>query len=109
MCIRDSVCSFENRIQDNYKIPHMGWSEVMQTREHPIWNNIPDKSFFYFVHSYFVDINEQDNILSKTSYGLEFTSSLFKNNIVAVQFHPEKSSSNGLRLLENFIKWDGQI
>lgn len=87
----------------------MGWSEVMQTREHPIWNNIPDKSFFYFVHSYFVDINEQDNILSKTSYGLEFTSSLFKNNIVAVQFHPEKSSSNGLRLLENFIKWDGQI
>ena len=103
------VCSFENRIQDNYKIPHMGWSEVMQTREHPIWNNIPDKSFFYFVHSYFVDINEQDNILSKTSYGLEFTSSLFKNNIVAVQFHPEKSSSNGLRLLENFIKWDGQI
>tara|TARA_X000000368_G_scaffold284101_1_gene225584 strand:+ start:653 stop:1288 length:636 start_codon:yes stop_codon:yes gene_type:complete len=107
--IDGKACSFDKRIEGSYKIPHMGWSEVIQTQEHPIWANISDKSFFYFVHSYFVDIIESNNILSKTSYGLDFTSSLFKNNIVAVQFHPEKSSSNGLRLLENFTKWDGQI
>ena len=97
------VCSFENRIQDNYKIPHMGWSEVMQTHEHPIWNNIPDKSFFYFVHSYCC-LSSKD-ALTETTHGEDFISSVAKDNIFAVQFHPEKSQDTGLELYKNFLDW----
>ena len=102
--ITGRVCSFENRIQDNYKIPHMGWSEVMQTHEHPIWNNIPDKSFFYFVHSYFIEPDDKTNIIGETKYGDNFCSVIAKNNIIAIQGHPEKSSKAGLQFLKNFIE-----
>jgi glutamine amidotransferase len=90
------------------KVPHMGWSRVDQHRAHPLWNGIDDGSRFYFVHSYFADTAESDWITGTTEYGVQFTSAAGRENIFAVQFHPEKSQHAGLKLLENFVNWDGQ-
>ncbi len=87
------------------KLPHMGWSRVNFTKDISLTNQIHNDSFFYFVHSYYVTTSTSDNVMSYTEYGCKFISSLQKDNIVAVQFHPEKSSTNGLKLLNNFIKW----
>ncbi|MDC0089293.1 imidazole glycerol phosphate synthase subunit HisH [Gammaproteobacteria bacterium] len=103
------VLSIERKMNSNLKVPHMGWNKVKQENKHPLWNNIPDGAFFYFVHSYFVKPLDKSNILSTTNYDLDFASALCKDNIAAVQFHPEKSSKMGLRLLENFINWNGEI
>ena len=83
----------------------MGWSRVSFTQDSALTNQIDDNTFFYFVHSYCVTTSYQENVMSYTEYGCKFISSLQKDNIVAVQFHPEKSSKNGLQLLDNFIKW----
>ena len=85
----------------------MGWNKVSKKNNHIIWNNIEDESYFYFVHSYFVEPKNKNYILGQTSYGIEFVSAIYRDNIVAVQFHPEKSSRTGLKFLENFINWDG--
>lgn len=90
------------------KIPHMGWNQVKQTREHPLWNGIPQDSRFYFVHSYYADSADNKNVAGLTQYGIEFTSVAARDNIFAVQFHPEKSQKHGLQLLENFINWNGE-
>lgn len=103
------VLSIKRKMNSNLKVPHMGWNKVKQENKHPLWNNIPDGAFFYFVHSYFVKPLDKSNILSTTNYDLDFASALYKDNIAAVQFHPEKSSKMGLRLLENFINWNGEI
>ena len=103
------VLSIERKMNLNLKVPHMGWNKVKQENKHPLWNNIPNGAFFYFVHSYFVKPLDKSNILSTTNYDLDFASALYKDNIAAVQFHPEKSSKMGLRLLENFINWNGEI
>ncbi len=89
------------------KIPHMGWNEVHQTRSHPLWQNITQDSRFYFVHSYFVEPDDKDFIAGSTAYPDDFTSVIAKDNIFAVQFHPEKSQRAGLALLANFLQWDG--
>ena len=103
------VLSMKRKMNSNLKVPHMGWNKVKQENKHPLWDNIPDGAFFYFVHSYFVKPLDKSNILSTTNYDLDFASALYKDNIAAVQFHPEKSSKMGLRLLENFINWNGEI
>tara|TARA_B100000768_G_scaffold74081_1_gene70845 strand:+ start:462 stop:1097 length:636 start_codon:yes stop_codon:yes gene_type:complete len=103
------VLSIKRKINSNLKVPHMGWNKVKQENKHPLWGNIPNGAFFYFVHSYFVKPLDKSNILSTTNYDLDFASALYKDNIAAVQFHPEKSSKMGLRLLENFINWNGEI
>lgn len=90
------------------KVPHMGWNEVMQSRPHPLWKDVPDKSRFYFVHSYYIEMPHSEKITSTTHYGKEFVSSLADDNIFATQFHPEKSQTAGLTLLRNFLRWDGQ-
>lgn len=90
------------------KIPHMGWNTVSQTREHPLWRGIAQDSRFYFVHSYYVDPEEDSLSIGKTSYGIEFTSAIACDNVFAVQFHPEKSAHDGLHLLRNFAHWNGQ-
>jgi len=90
------------------KVPHMGWSPVEQQKAHPLWHDIADHSRFYFVHSYFADTAEDDWITGTTEYGVRFTSAAGRENIFAVQFHPEKSQHAGLKLLENFVNWDGQ-
>ncbi|MCE5181372.1 MAG: imidazole glycerol phosphate synthase subunit HisH [Betaproteobacteria bacterium] len=89
------------------KVPHMGWNEVQQTGAHPMWAGIPDASRFYFVHSYYVEAGHPDMVAAFTLYPFPFTSAVAAKNIFAVQFHPEKSQSAGLRLLANFVTWDG--
>ena len=87
------------------KIPHMGWSQVHQAVDHPLWHGIEDESRFYFVHSYFV-VPEDDSLTAGTTdYGETFTSVIARENLFAVQFHPEKSADSGLQLLKNFINW----
>tara|TARA_B100000700_G_scaffold23401_1_gene22649 strand:- start:1786 stop:2394 length:609 start_codon:yes stop_codon:yes gene_type:complete len=91
------------RFQHGLKIPHMGWNQVQFTRQNPIFSGIPEDSFFYFVHSYYVDPFDDDILLGETEYGLTFCSAIAKDNIVATQFHPEKSGEIGLSLYKNFL------
>ncbi|MBI1943940.1 MAG: imidazole glycerol phosphate synthase subunit HisH [Betaproteobacteria bacterium] len=87
------------------KIPHMGWNEVCQQRAHALWAGIADRSRFYFVHSYYPQ-PAQDTLTAATCvYGVTFTCAVARDNIFAVQFHPEKSQSSGLQLLSNFVQW----
>ena len=87
------------------KVPHMGWNEVVQTRPHPLWKGIEDRARFYFVHSYCVDPLDSAWIAGTTDYGIPFTSAVARDNIFAIQCHPEKSARSGLALLTNFIEW----
>ena len=89
------------------KIPHMGWNQVKQQFDHPIFNGIPDKTNFYFVHSYYVDPVDEAIVAGETEYDVVFTSAIACDNVFAVQFHPEKSAADGLQLLKNFTGWDG--
>lgn len=89
------------------KIPHMGWSVVHQTQAHPLWNGIAQDTRFYFVHSYHARSEKTSEVAAVSNYGLEFTCAAAKENLFAVQFHPEKSRQQGLRLLANFLEWDG--
>ncbi len=88
------------------KVPHMGWNEVWHHGAHPLWRDIPDGDRFYFVHSYYVDAARDDVVAGHTDYGIRFTSAVSRDNIFAVQFHPEKSARAGLQLLTNFIRWN---
>ena len=90
---------------EKLKVPHMGWNEVTQTRPHPLWEGIADQSRFYFVHSYCVQPLEPACIAGSTDYGIPFTSAVARDNIFAIQCHPEKSAQAGLTLLANFIRW----
>jgi imidazole glycerol-phosphate synthase subunit HisH len=87
------------------KVPHMGWNQVHVQRNCPLFHDIPNGSEWYFVHSYFVDPSDPMVTASTTNYGDSFVSTIWKDNIVACQFHPEKSQSVGLRLLKNFGEW----
>ena len=87
------------------KVPHMGWNGVRQTRPHALWAGIGDEERFYFVHSYYVAPVDPALIAAETDYGAVFTSAIARDNIFAVQFHPEKSAHAGLRLLANFVGW----
>ena len=88
------------------KIPHMGWSRVEQVQPHPLWEGIDDGSRFYFVHSYYVVPEDDSLVAGVTEYGIRYASVLARENLFAVQFHPEKSADTGLRLLENFVNWE---
>jgi glutamine amidotransferase len=90
------------------KIPHMGWNRVSQTRTHPLWRDIDDGSRFYFVHSYYFDADDDELEVGSTEYGIGFTSAIARDNLFALQCHPEKSARNGLRLLKNFVNWNGR-
>jgi glutamine amidotransferase len=87
------------------EIPHMGWNEVIQERPHPMWLGIPDRSRFYFVHSYYPAPRDRSLTAATCIYGAPFTCAVARDNIFAVQFHPEKSQSAGLQLLSNFVRW----
>ena len=89
------------------KIPHMGWSKVHQITNHPLWDGIPQDTRFYFVHSYCAQADIQAEVSGITTYGMQFVCAAAKENLFAVQFHPEKSRQQGLRLLANFIDWNG--
>ncbi len=87
------------------KIPQMGWNQVRQC-PHPLWSGIPDRSRFYFVHSYYVQPDDESLVVGLTEYAATFASVLARGNLFATQFHPEKSAQAGLRLLQNFLDWD---
>ena len=87
------------------KIPHMGWNEVFQERPHAMWQGIADRSRFYFVHSYYPQPADRALTAATCAYGVTFTCAVARDNIFAVQFHPEKSQSSGLQLLSNFVQW----
>jgi len=92
---------------EKLKVPHMGWNKVEQVA-HPLWNGIEDQSRFYFVHSYYVNAQNESQIKGRGHYGKDFVAAIGENNVFAVQFHPEKSHKAGLQLLKNFLQWDGQ-
>jgi len=92
---------------DFLKIPHMGWNAVKFVSDHPVFRDIPPGSEFYFVHSYYPQPASADISAGMTEYGITFASAVAFRNLVAVQFHPEKSGKPGLRLLDNFCRWQG--
>jgi glutamine amidotransferase len=93
---------------EKLKVPHMGWNQVQQTLEHPLWAGIAQGSRFYFVHSYYPVPRDRSLIAGYSLYPAPFTCAVAKSNLFAVQFHPEKSQEAGLRLLANFVQWDGR-
>ncbi len=96
------------KLPSGLKVPHMGWNQVRQTVKHPIFEGVPDGSNFYFVHSYYGAPDDGSVVAGETGYGVTFASSLIKGNMVATQFHPEKSGAMGLKLLDNFLKWSSK-
>jgi glutamine amidotransferase len=92
-------------LDSSLKIPHMGWNEVQQARPHALWDGIPDRSRFYFVHSYYPEPADRSMAAATCAYGISFTCAVARDNIFAVQFHPEKSQNSGLQLLSNFVQW----
>jgi glutamine amidotransferase len=91
----------------NLKIPHMGWNRVRFLKPHPVFKNLPERAEYYFVHSYYPAPAQAAMVLGVTDHGLEFPSAIGWQNLVATQFHPEKSGRFGLQILENFLAWDG--
>ena len=99
------------RLPDGQKVPQIGWNQLRYTNgagAHPIFASIPDESNFYFVHSYYCDLADQRIVAGVTDYGISFPSALLRDNLAAVQFHPEKSGHLGLQLLKNFVAWAGR-
>ncbi|MCX7816466.1 MAG: imidazole glycerol phosphate synthase subunit HisH [Syntrophales bacterium] len=89
------------------KVPHMGWNAVHLQKQHPLFSGIPDRTEFYFAHSYHPEPEDAATVIGITDYGVKFCSALRRKNLAAVQFHPEKSGRWGLHLLSNFSKWKG--
>lgn len=106
------VTRFSSILQDNegrrLKVPHMGWNSVSLTKNHPVLEGVSDVDEFYFVHSYYPMPFEKKHIMGTSDYGIEFPSVIGTGNLLAVQFHPEKSGPPGLGILENFARWDGR-
>lgn len=92
------------RFSNTLKVPHLGWNGVEQITSSPLWQGIPDRTYFYFAHSYFVEPQEPSIVSGKTEYGEDFASAVSKDNRFGVQFHPEKSQKWGLQLLKNFVR-----
>ena len=86
------------------KVPHMGWNQVHQTVDHPVYDGIPDNACFYFVHSYYPKLTDDSLTIGVADYGIRFTAAFNQDNLTATQFHPEKSGAPGLRLLSNFLE-----
>ncbi len=99
----------EGRLQDDgsrFKVPQMGWNRVRQVGPHPLWDGVPDGSFFYFVHSYYAVPDNRAHTAGETDYGGLFASAVARDNVFATQFHPEKSAETGLRVYRNFVHWN---
>ncbi|SDH39464.1 imidazole glycerol phosphate synthase subunit HisH [Nitrosomonas sp. Nm132] len=92
--------------RNKLKVPHMGWNQVCQIIQHPLWDGIANDARFYFVHSYYVETDNREITAAYTRYPTPFTCAIAQDNIFAVQFHPEKSHLAGLTLLSNFAKWE---
>jgi glutamine amidotransferase len=95
------------RLPAGLKVPQIGWNQVKQLVRHPVFDDIPDESNFYFVHSYYAEPEDMTVIAGTTEYGVTLCSVLIKDNLVATQFHPEKSGTIGLKMYDNFLKMAG--
>jgi len=113
--IRGEVLRFElaGQLQPDgsrYKVPQMGWNQVWRNNHgaapHPVWGDVPDGSYFYFVHSFYAQPSDARHSIGETDYGSRFSSAIARDNIFATQFHPEKSSDHGLALYRNFLHWN---
>ena len=100
--LKGCVRRFPNDLPGNLAVPQVGWNQVRHRGRHPLLIDIPDNSFFYFVHSYFCDAGDSGVVIGETEYGMPYPSVVAQENICGVQFHPEKSQTAGLRLLANF-------
>ncbi|NND81103.1 MAG: imidazole glycerol phosphate synthase subunit HisH [Gammaproteobacteria bacterium] len=103
---------FHTAAQRSLKVPHMGWNQVAQIHPHPLWHNVDDNSHFYFVHSYCANAADDADlgmVYGSCDYGHQFIAAVGHENVFAVQFHPEKSHSDGLQLLKNFTVWNGVV
>ena len=89
-----------------FKVPQMGWNQVMPTQPHPLWEGVPSNSYFYFVHSFYAQPKNAVHVAAETDYGGLFACAIASDNIFATQFHPEKSAAHGLALYRNFIHWN---
>ena len=89
-----------------FKVPQMGWNRVRQSRAHPLWDGVEDSSYFYFVHSYYAAPEEAGDTIGEADYGGMYACAVARDNLVATQFHPEKSAAAGLRLYRNFVHWN---
>ncbi len=98
-----------DQLGQKLKVPHMGWNEVMQAMPHPLWQDIPDGSRFYFVHSYYAEPADPALIAGWSAYPFRFACAAARGNVFAVQFHPEKSHTAGLQLLANFVAWQPAV
>jgi glutamine amidotransferase len=99
----------DGRVQadgSRFKVPQMGWNRVRQVRAHPLWDGIADDSYFYFVHSYYAMPGDAGDTIGETEYGAPFCCAVARDNVVATQFHPEKSAAAGLALYRNFVHWN---
>ena len=94
---------------ERLKIPHMGWNTVSIVNDHPLWQGIDDGERFYFVHSYYVESDDREQVAGECRYGHRFTAAAAHENLFATQFHPEKSQRAGLQLLKNFLRWNGAV
>jgi imidazole glycerol-phosphate synthase subunit HisH len=103
--LEGEVVRFEG---DGLKVPHIGWNELSLVRDHPVLSGL-DGEAFYFVHSYYPVPEDTGDLIGETDYGTRFCSAAGRENLVAVQFHPEKSSSAGLKLYDNFLAWAGSV
>ncbi len=92
---------------ERLKVPHMGWNQVAQVRDHPLWHGIEDDERFYFVHSYYVAAGESPDLVGRSHYGVDLAAAVSRGNVFATQFHPEKSHRAGLQLYRNFVQWSG--
>ena len=100
----DVIPGTVRRLPQGLKVPHMGWNQVKQRAKHPVFDGITDEANFYFVHSYYADPDDTSFVAGTTEYGLSMCSVVVKDNLVATQFHPEKSGNWGLRMYANFLK-----
>ena len=98
----DGMCQEDG---SRFKVPQMGWNRVRQSRAHPLWNGVPDDSYFYFVHSYYAVPENPEHTIGEADYGAYYCCAVAMDNIVATQFHPEKSADAGLQLYKNFVQW----
>ena len=103
----DIVPGKVRRLPEGLKIPHMGWNQVKKELSHPFFDDIPDNTNFYFVHSYYADPADKSVVAGSTEYGVQFCSVLIRDNLFATQFHPEKSGEPGLKMYSNFLKIAG--
>ena len=102
--IKGSVVAFDSsKFSEPLKVPHMGWNRMF-TSKHPLFENLDEEHYLYFVHSYHVKCSNKEDIIGTTNYGYGFTSAVSRDNVMGFQPHPEKSHKNGLHILENFIK-----